>query len=446
MMSMIVEFRKYIEENNLIKNSDRILLAVSGGIDSMVMTHLFLSTKNEVGIAHCNFNLRGVESDEDELFVRNFATDHNIPFYCERFDTIGFASERGISVQMAARELRYRWFEKIRSKNNYNSIAIAHNLNDDIETFLLNLIRGTGIAGLTGMKPKHKNLVRPLLFAPRQAIAEYMRMNAVPYREDRSNSEIKYTRNKIRHAIIPLMKEINPSVENTLTETKGRLSEINEILIGLISEIREKVSKRRGEIMVFKTNVLNELTPKRTILFELFKPYGIGNGQLDDLIDLIDGKTGGQLFTQNQRILKNRKEILVSSRNPVSHSYYEINDISDLLKVPFIVSASFKEITNDFVITSSRKIACLDSGKILFPLIIRHWETGDSFYPFGMRQKKKLSDYFIDNKYSIFDKEKCNILESDGKIVWIIGDRIDNRFRITESSKKALIIEVNNSK
>jgi tRNA(Ile)-lysidine synthase len=439
---MLEEFRKYIEEENLVEDSHRVLLAVSGGIDSMVMTHLFLRTTTEIGIAHCNFNLRGSESDEDESFVKIFASDHNIPFYSESFDTTGFATEKDISIQMAARELRYRWFEEIRVKNKWDSVALAHNLNDNIETFLINLTRGTGIAGLTGMRPKYKSLIRPMLFAPRKAITEYRNQNNVPYREDRSNAEIKYTRNKIRHTILPIFREINPSFDTTVIETAERLGEINEIVSDFISGIRKKFTKQRNNLIVFRTDELNTLSPKRTILFELFKPFGIGTGQLDDLSNMIDGKTGGQLFTPTHRLLKNRKEIVISSREAGDDGYYEISDTEDFFKIPGFVSASITKLRSDFIIPSESNIACLDAGKIRFPLIIRRWMSGDSFYPLGMTEKKKLSDYFIDKKYSILDKENCQILESEGKIVWITGDRIDNRFRITRSTKKVLIIEM----
>lgn len=440
---MLEEFRKYIEENKLLQSSDRVLLAVSGGIDSMVMTHLFLRTATEIGISHCNFNLRGSESDEDELFVRKFSSDHNIPFFCMSFDTTGFASEKNISIQMAARELRYRWFEEIRVKNKYDFIALAHNQNDNIETFLINLTRGTGIAGLTGMKPKYKHLIRPLLFASRQAINEYCSFNNILYREDRSNTETKYTRNKIRHTILPLFREINPSFDITLGETAEKLGEINEILSDFISVIRNRVAKQNNNLTYFRVDDLNSLSPKRTVLFELFKPFGIGTGQIDDLEYLIQGKTGGQLFTATHRLLKNRRDILVSRREPGDEVYYEVSDPEDFNNVPGFVSACITDHTEDFIIPDSSCIACLDAGKISFPVIIRKWMPGDSFYPLGMKHKKKLSDYFIDNKYSILDKENCQILESEGKIVWIAGDRIDNRFRITRSTKKILIVEVN---
>jgi tRNA(Ile)-lysidine synthase len=438
---MLEEFRTYIEEYNLINQPDRILLAVSGGIDSMVMTHLFIAFEADIAIAHCNFNLRGSESDKDEAFVKHYASVHNIPFFFAGFDTTGFASEKGISIQMAARELRYRWFEEIRLKNNYNYISVAHNLNDNVETFLINLTRGTGIAGLTGMKPKHKNIIRPLLFASRNAIIEFSNQYNIDYREDKSNAEIKYTRNKIRHVIIPHFREINPSFETTVTETAERLNEISEIVSGHITAIRDRVSVTRDNTIAFKINMLEGLSPKLTILYELFRPFDINKGQLDDLLNLLKGKTGSQIITSGYRLIKNRKEILVTKKEDDNDKSFEISEIGDFNILSVNLTARIKEVDSGFMIPDSPVIACLDADKLSFPMIIRRWHHGDSFYPLGMKQKKKLSDYFIDNKFSVFEKEHCRILESEGRIVWIINDRIDDRFRITRNTKKALIIE-----
>jgi tRNA(Ile)-lysidine synthase len=438
---MLEEFRTYIEENKLISQSDRILLAVSGGIDSMVMTHLFISIRAEIGIAHCNFNLRGSESDADEAFVQEYANSKNIPFFCVSFDTSGFAEEKGISIQMAARELRYRWFEEIRLKNRFTCISVAHNLNDNVETFLINLTRGTGIAGLTGMKPRHMKLIRPLLFASRNAITDYSKEFQINYREDKSNAEVKYIRNKIRHVIIPQFREINPSFETTITETAERLNEINEILTGHISRLREMVSINKENVIAFKINVLQSLSPQPTLLYELFRPYGIGKGQLDDLNNLLYGRTGSRIFTAGYSILKDRKEILVSKREVYSEDYFEIEMLKDFIKLPGNISGTIIRVDKDFIIPESSNIACLDADKLSFPFIMRKWNHGDSFYPLGMKQKKKLSDYFIDKKYSVIAKERCRILESEGKIVWVINDRIDNRYRITSITKNALMLE-----
>jgi tRNA(Ile)-lysidine synthase len=436
------EFVKYIADNMLSGGSDRILVAVSGGIDSMVMVHLFLSTGANTGIAHCNFNLRGEESDGDERFVRQFAAGKNIPFYAGNFDTSAFAAEKGISIQMAARELRYRWFEKIREENGYHFIALAHNMNDNIETFLINITRGTGIAGLTGMKPKHKRLIRPLLFATRNSIADYAKENGIAFREDRTNADVKYIRNKIRHTIIPLFREINPSFDLTISETAEKLGEINEMVSAFISPIREKAISHRDNQFVIKLKEIPDMPYRRTLLFELFRPFGIGQGQLDDLERLSSGRTGNQLFTAKWRLIRNRNEIIAVPRVIHRDDYYEIGSVDEFGAIPWIVSSSIKWIMDGYTIPASVNIACLDFVKISWPLIIRSNSAGDYFYPLGMRSKKKLSDFFIDRKYSLPEKEKKLVLESAGQIVWVIGDRIDNRFRITATTRRTLIIEI----
>ena len=439
---MIEEFNKYIIENNLINKGDRILMALSGGIDSMVMAHLFLRRNYKDGIAHCNFSLRGKESDKDEEIVRKFATENNIPFYTIRFDTKAYAKKNRLSVQMAARELRYKWFEEIREKNGFDSVAVAHNLNDNIETLLINLIRGTGLAGMAGIKPSNNNIIRPLLFATRHDIQTYCDKNMIVFREDRSNAETKYTRNKIRHLVIPVIKEINPSIESTLNETAERFSGFNEIVSEYISQLREKITEEKEHIIAFNVSLLKNYLHNKAVLFELFKPYGVTNSKLIDLIKVIGGKTGGQIITDTHRIIKNRKEIIVSDEDYNKETSYTIGDTDAFCVFPGISSARNVKISDTYEIPSDPHIACIDFHKISFPVLIRKWKPGDYFYPLGMKQKKKLSDYFIDNKYSRFDKETIFILESDGKIVWLIGDRIDDRFKITSSTKKGLLLKL----
>jgi tRNA(Ile)-lysidine synthase len=319
---------------------------------------------------------------------------------------------------------------------------VAHNLNDNIETFIINLVRGTGIAGLAGMKPLTNRIIRPLLFASRLEIALFCSENQISYREDMSNEDTKYIRNKIRHKIIPVLMEINPSIESTLNETAERFAGINEIISNCISEIREKISEDKGELISFSLDRLLPYIQNRTLLFELFKPYGITGVRLNDLVSIIEGKTGGQIFTNTHRIVKNRKEIIISHEESYKDTFYTILDISDFRDVPAIESAYFEDASGAFEIPSDRLSACIDAGKLKYPLTIRKWKAGDRFYPLGMKQQKKLSDYFIDRKYSLLEKENKLILESDGRIVWIIGDRIDNRFRITGKTKKALILKV----
>jgi tRNA(Ile)-lysidine synthase len=439
---MFNDFQKYIDDNHLAGKSDRILLAVSGGIDSMVMADLFIRTGIRIGIAHCNFSLRGHESDKDEEFVRSYAANHKVPFYSIRFGTEEYAKRKGISIEMAARELRYEWFKKTRKKFRFESVAVAHNLNDNIETLLINLIRGTGIAGLTGMKPSANRIIRPLLFATRQVIVDYCRKHKIRYREDKSNAETKYIRNKIRHQIIPVLKDINPSIEATLIETAGRFGNMNEILSDYTDNLRKSIFTERDGLIVFNFNQLQSKIKNKTILYELLKPYGITNGNLNDLKNIIEGKTGGQLFTGTYRFIKNRNEIIISPGDQYESTILKVKSVTELRKVPGIVSAQYIKITDKFSIPEDACIACIDAHKVSFPIIIRKWQPGDFFYPFGMKQKKKLSNYFVDRKFSRLDKEKTLIIESEGKIVWIVGERIDNRFRISETTRKALIITV----
>ena len=438
---MLLKFNKYIAENKLLKPGQKILLAVSGGIDSMVMTHLFRHAGVAIGIAHCNFSLRSDESDRDEEMVSKFALDNNIDFFTTRFDTKSYASENGLSVQMAARELRYKWFEKIRKEHGYDAIAVAHNLNDNIETLLINLIRGTGIAGLTGMKPAANRIIRPLLFATRSEIVSYCEKNRITFREDRSNADTKYLRNRIRHQVIPLLKEINPSIESTLNETADILSGINEIVADYITLLRSSLTKPGEGSIIFKTSLLIPCLKNRAVLFELFRPFGIAGVSMIDFINVVQGKTGGRLLTGSHIILKNREELIVSPLPVKDENVRIINNPGDLKQISQVESVRSVKVTESFKIPGETSSACIDKDKLLFPLVLRKWRPGDFFFPLGMKNKKKLSDYFTDKKYSLIDKHKALILESDGKIVCILGERIDDRFRITKETKNALIIK-----
>ncbi len=442
---MLNDFQKFIDDNHLADKSDRILLAVSGGIDSMVMANLFIRKGFRIGIAHCNFTLRGRESDKDEELVRLYAANHNIPFYSIRFGTEEYAERKGISIEMAARELRYEWFEKTRKKFRFKSIAVAHNMNDNIETILINLTRGTGIAGLTGMKPVTNRIIRPLLFATRKVIVDYSTKHKISYREDKSNAETKYIRNKIRHLVIPVLKEINPSIEATLTETAGRFSNMNEILSDFTENLRKSAFTERENLIIFNFKQLQSKIQNKTILYELLKPYGISNNNIDDLQNIIKGRTGGQLFTGTYRFIKNRNEIIIVPESQPETANFKVNSVAELRKIPGIVSVRYIKITEKFSIPEDPCVACIDARKISFPIIIRKWKKGDFFFPLGMDQKKKLSDYFVDRKFSRLDKEKILVAESSGMIFWILGERIDNRFRITGSTKKALIIIAHSS-
>jgi len=438
---MLSDFLRYIEENRMTGKGGRILLAVSGGIDSMVMAHLFSRSRFETGIAHCNFCLRGKESDMDEELVRKFASDNGISFFVKRFDTKKYAEEKGISIQMAARELRYCWFEEIMKKNRFTRTAVAHNLNDNIETMLINLTRGTGITGLTGMRPVNNRIIRPLLFASRDMITDYCKSNGVRYREDRSNAETKYTRNKMRSLVIPVLREINPSVEATLQKTAERLRGTDDIVTAFMKDLNKKIFSDRDGDTIIKLAPLKAYIGNSAVLYELTERFGMTDPLLNDLRNIIEGPSGGKIFTVTHRILKNRQELIVTPLTGFEDETFRIHSIDDLRKVPFIASVISVNITLNFRIPSARDTACLDQDKLRFPVIIRKWCKGDSFIPLGMKRKKKLSDFFTDLRYSVPKKERTLILESDGMIAWIVGERIDDRFRITGETKKALIIK-----
>jgi len=438
---MINNFLKYIEENKLVCKGDRILAAVSGGIDSMVMTDLLMKAGLLSGIAHCNFKLRGKESDLDEQMVRRYAARYRIPFYSIRFETKDHANSKGISIEMAARELRYDWFRKIMKEEGYASIAVAHNLNDNIETLLLNLVRGTGIAGLTGMKPSANYIIRPLLFATRKSIEEYCKKNKISFREDRTNADTNIIRNKIRHKVIPVLREINPSVESTLNETAERLSGIYDILTEGIASIRNSIFRERDDKITVTINQLEPYLHNKTFLFELFRPFGLTGSLTGDLLKIVKGPTGGQIFTGTYRILKNRKEIIISAQSEVENKTFIAASLAELKMCPFITGVKTISASKRLSMDADPGMAYLDFRKISFPVKIRKWEAGDFFFPFGMNRRKKLSDYFIDGKLSRFEKEKALILETGGDIAWIIGRRIDNRFRVTKSTQKVLVIK-----
>jgi len=292
------------------------------------------------------------------------------------------------------------------------------------------------------MRPVSNRIIRPLLFASRQKIEEYCSENDITFREDKSNAEIKYTRNKIRHLVIPVLKEINPSVEVTLNETAERLAETDDFVKAHIDEIRTQTSVLKGNTIVFDVDKLLKLQAVKTVVFEIFAPFGVSGAGSGDLYRLLTGKTGKQVFTQTHRIVRNRNELIVSPLETVQREYYEINIIEDLLNVPVIESAEIINAPVNHDISDNQNIAYLDIEKISFPVLVRHWEKGDYFFPLGMKHKKKLSDYFVDRKFSRVKKEMILILESEGKIVWLIGERLDDRFRVTDSTSKVLLIHL----
>lgn len=438
---MIQKFNSYIQNEKLFVPENKILLTVSGGIDSMVMADLFLKSSLHFGICHCNFSLRGDESDKDEEFVKQWALQHKIPFHNVTFNTTGYAAEKRISIQVAARELRYEWFEKTRKDYGYDFIATAHQMNDNIETILINLTRGTGLSGLSGIKSKNGYIIRPLLFATREEITNYAKTENIYFREDSSNAKTKYTRNKIRHLVIPVLKQINPSLEYSMTGTAAIIDRLNHVLNTYTQDISKTLTYKSGDKTMVKICELRKYIDNKPLLYELFREYNVTEPLIDNIIDITEGSNGKQVITSTHRIVKDRENLIICPLGSNAGISLTINNIQELNLSGFL-SAETVPVTDKFVISKERDTACIDYSKITFPLTVRTWKHGDSFIPLGMENRKKISDYLINRKISIIDKDRIRVIESDDKIIWVIGERIDDRYKITPDTKEALIIKV----
>ena len=442
MSDLLQSMVSFIEKNGLCTPHDRILLALSGGIDSMVMGNLMVRLGYQLAVAHCNFSLRGDESDGDENFVRIWADHNGLPFFTIRFDTDAYAEKHGISIQMAARDLRYNWFHDILKEKNYDRLALAHNKNDLAETFLINLTRGTGIRGLTGIKARNDNIIRPLLFATRQEIRSYAEQYHITWREDSSNMTTKYTRNKIRHNIIPLFEEINPGFIQSLADTSRRLAGVEEIFSRFIENARDTFLVRMGNKQMIPIIKLKETTAREAILYELLKPMEFTPGTIHEILESLDGTPGKQFFSPSHRLIKDREYLIIMPRRQEkTDKRFYIEERQTEITTPLLLHLKSFRRPPGFTISPSRHTAMLDKDRITWPLILRHWQPGDYFIPLGMKGMKKLSDFFIDRKLSIDEKENIWILTEGEQIVWIIGMRIDDRYKIREETKNILVIE-----
>jgi tRNA(Ile)-lysidine synthase len=438
---MLQQFITKLRELDLCRPDDRILLAVSGGIDSVVMAHLFMEAGYDCAIAHCNFQLRGEHSELDEAKVRALADKLEIPVYVKHFEVGVEMQKRGISVQMAARDLRYSWFEELLSEHSMDYVATAHNKNDSVETFFLNLARGSGIRGLKGISPSRGKIIRPLLFASRTQIESYQQSHGIEFREDASNLETKYQRNKIRHDVLPVMEQINPDFMEIMQGNMNRLGEVYEIYMRSVQQVRLDLfeEEEEGKIRI-DVEKLKELTPLRTWLYELFSPFGFTSSQCEAIGKIIYSGPGRQSISTSHRLFKDRNQMFLVPSGRASFKRYYLDGPEKHSFLPFPMDMEVLERSELKSIPEDPLTACLDLDTIQFPLIIRRWMHGDYFYPLGMDQIKKLSDFFVDQKVPVPEKERTWIMASGRKIVWIMGHRIDNRFRITPSTLRVLIL------
>ena len=441
-MALPEAFEHYIKENGLLAPDDRVLLTVSGGVDSMVMLRLFTGCGYRVGVAHCNFQLRGTESDEDETLVAEEAARLGVECYNRRFDTLSEMERTGESMEMAARRLRYAWFEELRLEHGYTAVAVAHHADDSIETFFINLLRGTGLRGLTGISQQAGRIVRPLMFASRKEILEYAVANKIPYREDSSNRSTKYLRNKIRLGLVPRIREINPAFTSLMRRNIGRLTDAQRFIDHGIERIRGEAVTSENGIDIIRPDRIDPAFPRGFVIYELLAAYGFKSDVIDALCRALDQQaTGRRFYSRTKMACIDRGAIAVApiaDDDPctcqVAHGaarsycgnavlYYEWTDI---------------DAVKDFGVPEH--IAQLDADKLQYPLTLRRWQEGDWFVPFGMTGRKKVSDYLIDAKVSMAEKQRQFVLLSGDDIVWLVGRRIDDRYRITSATDTVLRI------
>lgn len=438
---MLQRFLDYSKRERLFSVGSRLLLAISGGVDSMVMARLFREAGINHSVAHCNFSLRGDESDGDEEFVAAYAAEHNLPFHSKRFDTLGHAASKKISVQMAARELRYEWFSSLVSHEGFDAVSVAHNLNDNVETFLINLLRGTGISGLTGMSQHRNSIIRPLLFASRKDIDTYAAEKRICFREDSSNAQVKYTRNRVRHRIIPEMERVNPGVIGAVTDTMSHLSATSEIVDVYIGGLTGSLFRQSDGVFEAEIESLAALRPLAPHIYELFRKFGISPKQTDEVISLLSSQTGRYVYTSTHRILSDRGRIMITERDEEETADFLFSSIDEMR-----LSGLFAELRitgpSDEPLPVSPLTASVDLDRVAFPLKVRHWEPGDRFMPLGMKKMKKISDFLIDLKIPVTVKEKVLLLISCEEVMWVMGYRIDDRFRITPQTEKILVLTV----
>ena len=418
---MLLKLKQHITLQFPFLEGKKILIAVSGGLDSVVLTELFHSLNYNISLAHCNFNLRALESDKDEAFVKNLGDRLQLKTYTTKFDTNKYASINKISTQIAARELRYQWFQELTIEHQFDYVLTAHHADDNLETFLINLSRGTGLEGFTGIPPINKNIVRPLLIFSREDIEEYATTNKITWREDESNATTKYIRNKIRHQVVPVLKEINPTLLNSFQKTTDNLKGSQQIINDALSEVKKKVLiTEKNEVLKFDVSEILSLSNPKAYLFELLKPYHFT--AWNDVTNLLTSQSGKQVFSKTHRLLKDRDVLLLSKRTQNKEPLtYTIQKNTKEITMP--VSLRF-EITNP-INNKDNAAIYLDLDSVSFPLTIRKWKEGDSFFPTGMEGRKKLSKFFKDEKYSLIDKENTWLLCSDDQITWIIDKRQD---------------------
>jgi len=441
---MLQAFKAYVRKAKLFQQNDRILLAVSGGVDSIAMVRLCKDAGYNFGIAHFNFGLRGSESDADEVFVRKLAEQFAVAYHIRNFDTKKYAADNKISIQMAARDLRYTWFEEILNEHGYAYVATAHHLDDQAETFFINILRGAGISGMHGILPKQGRIIRPLMFATRERIMEYATNMNLEWRNDSSNKSRKYLRNKLRLDVLSELTKISPQFSYKLNESICHLRDVEAIFNNHMAGVTADLVQNSPQGVLISIDWIYEYEPHETYLFELLKPYGFTFPVVKEIVRSLDTFSGKTFYSPTHRLVRDRENFIIQPLSELADEPSE-NDIFLIergvtqVEHPVCLRADETDLVKALPIGKS-SVACLDHAKLIFPLKLRKWEKGDWFVPLGLKGKKKLSDFFVDQKISLADKEKVWLLLSGDDIVWVIGKRIDNRYRITSKTQRAYVI------
>jgi tRNA(Ile)-lysidine synthase len=417
--------------------NSQLLLAVSGGIDSMVMLDVLHKLNFNITVAHCNFKLRGAESDAETVFLEQYLKLKGIPFQIIFFDTELYAAEAKLSIQLAARKLRYDWFYKLLN-NGLDYIITAHHLDDQVETFLINLTRGTGTEGLLGIPPKNDKILRPFLGVSRDEILEYAKYNHIEWRDDSSNNSTKYFRNKIRHKVVPVLKELNTDFLNTFSNTITHLNQFHAGYLDGFDVLKNQIVKKEEDTFYINVNALNSLKAPQAFLYQFLKDFGFT--AWNDIYNLVDALSGKTIYSATHVLLKNRDFLLLKPFSDLTEQYFIINEIHDFNTLPFHI---FVKNNHDAVVKNKNEVI-LDAEMLNFPLIVRKWQEGDYFYPFGMNGKKKLSKYFKDEKFSQFQKQEIWLLVQNNNvdIIWVMGQRADNRFIAKNNSNNTLYLKI----
>ncbi len=428
---LLTGFNNFLFGKALLRQGQNVLVAVSGGLDSIVLCRLLRESKIDFEIAHCNFKLRGKESDGDEEFVKKIAAYYKVPFYSIQFKTKSYAKENKLSTQEAARELRYRWFEKIRAENEIDKIAVAHHLNDSIETFFINTIRGTGLSGMKGIASINGHIIRPLLFATREELENFAKKKKLKWREDSSNAGDDYLRNRIRHKVIPELKTKNPEFEKSMQRSLDFFDFANHIQKTFIEDWKKKnTSVTPDGSVTIRLKPVMDFGFSAALLSAILHSYGITNLEPEKILNASPGKI---FQSQSARILYDRNSLVLQPKKSEPAQEFLISHTPDKLEIGDH-KFSFETISSNRLTAIPREenIQAVDAGKISYPLQVRKWQAGDSFYPLGMTKRKKISDFLIDKKVNRFEKEMTYVLLSGKDIVCILGHRIDDRFKITE--------------